>query len=67
MTAANLIGNIIFSAIGFGAFVYGKKNKQYKAMTIGLILMIYPYFNGHTFWIYVIGVALTTALFLFRD
>ncbi len=64
---SDLIGNIIFSAIGLGAFVYGKKNKQYKAMSIGLVLMIYPYFIGSTLWLYLIGTAFTAALFLFRD
>ena len=63
----NIIGGILFGAIGFVAFVYGKKMEAYKTLGIGLALMIFPYFVGDTFIMYVIGGLLTVALFLFRD
>ena len=67
MSAANIIGGIIFGAVGFVAFVYGKKRASYKPLFLGLILMIYPYFIPSTLWLYIIGGLLTVALFIWRD
>ena len=66
-TAANLLGQILFGAIGMGAFVYGKKQSSFKAMLLGIILTIYPYFVPETWMIYAVGGLLTSCLFLFRD
>ena len=65
-SVANLIGNLIFSGIGFVAFIYGKKNAEYTIMVIGLILMAYPYFITNTIWMYVIGIALTAVIYYLR-
>ena len=67
MTGANLLGGLIFSSIGFGAFLYGKRQSSWKPMVIGVALMAYPYFVPSTAVMYVCGVALTVALFVFRD
>jgi hypothetical protein len=63
----NLIGGIIFGAVGFIAFVYGKKMEAYRALGLGLALMIFPYFIANVIAMYVVGAALTAALFLWRD
>lgn len=42
---ANLVGNLLFSSIGFVAFVYGKKQSLWKIMFTGLGLMIFPYLS----------------------
>jgi hypothetical protein len=62
----NLIGGFLFGAIGFVAFVYGKRMEAWVTMWLGLALMIYPYFVPNTILTYVIGSALTVALFVFR-
>jgi len=62
----NLIGNGLFSIIGLSAFVYGKKIKSAKPLVIGLVLMIYPYFIPNTVLLYLVGAALTAALFFWR-
>jgi len=67
MTTANLFGNLLFSCIGLGAFLYGKKQTSWKAMAIGVALMAYPYFVPSTAAMYLCGAALTVALFVFRD
>ena len=67
ITVANLIGWTLFGAVGFVAFVYGKKQSAIKTMLIGLTLMAYPYFVTNTLAMYVVGAALTAALFIFRD
>ena len=58
---------LIFGAIGFIAFFYGKKQSSWAPLTIGIILMIYPYFVSGTFWLYTIGIGLTAGLYFFRE
>lgn len=67
VSAANLIGGLIFGSIGFVAFVYGKRMNLWKMMLCGLALMIYPYFVENMSIVFGIGVAGTVALFFLRD
>ena len=67
ISAANIIGGLIFGSIGFVAFVYGKKLGSAKPMGIGLVLMIYPYLVPNTVAVFAIGIVLTAALYFFRD
>ena len=62
-----LIGGFIFSGIGFVAFIYGKKNTEYKPMMIGIALMVYPYFLRGTLALYLVGIGLTAILYFFRE
>jgi len=64
---ANLIGGLLFSSIGLVAFAYGKKTSALKPMLIGASLIGYSYFVANTVLLYIIGAALTAALFIFRD
>ena len=64
---ANIIAYTIFGAIGFVAFVYGKRMTKWRTMTIGIVLMAYPYFISVTWVMYVIGIILTAALYFWRD
>ena len=64
---ANLFAAILFGSAGFAAFVYGKKSANWKPMTIGALLMVYPYFIQETWLLYAIGVALCVGLFVWRD
>jgi hypothetical protein len=57
-----LVGTTIFGGIGFIAFVYGKKNSEWKPMVIGILLCVYPYFFKSTLSLYLVGLALTVAL-----
>ncbi len=66
-TASNLFGQILFGAIGMGAFVYGKKAAQFRPMLIGVALMAFPYFIGETWILYTVGTLLTGGLFFFRE
>ena len=66
-SAAKIFAWIIFGVIGFAVFLYGKKNKSFRPMIIGVALMIYPYFISGTFLLYLVGIALTTALYFWRE
>jgi predicted phage tail protein len=64
---AYLIGATVFSTIGLAAFIYGKKRQGWRAMTLGVLLMIYPFFTDVTWIVYLVGAALTAALYFWRD
>ena len=64
---AKIFAWTIFGAIGFAVFLYGKKNQFFRTMIIGVALMVYPYFVSGTFLLYLIGIALTGALYFWRD
>jgi hypothetical protein len=67
LSTANLIGNLLFSSIGFVGFIYGKRMNLWKLMLCGLALMIYPYFVADTVIMYAIGTLGSMGLFFLRD
>ena len=66
-SVAKIFAWIIFGAIGFAVFLYGKKNKFFRPMLIGIGLMAYPYFISGTFFLYLVGIILTAALYFWRE
>lgn len=64
MNAANLLASVIFGSIGLAAFIYGKKQSDLKALVIGVILMVYPYFIQNPWALFTIGAVLTAFLFI---
>lgn len=66
-SVGNIMAMTIFGAVGFVAFMYGKKNANLKPTLIGIVLMVYPYFISNTILLYAVGAALCLALYLFRD
>ena len=66
-SAAELFASILFSTIGFAAFMYGKKSAHFQPMLVGVALMIYPYFISGTALLYGVGIVLCAALYWWRD
>ena len=66
MSTAVLLWGILFSSIGLGFFIYGKKQKAAIPFTCGIILMIYPYFISSTMLLVIIGVVLTAIPYFIR-
>ena len=64
---AKIAAYIIFGAVGFVAFIYGKKNAFWRPMVIGIALMAYPYFISGALMLYLIGIALTALLYFWRE
>ena len=62
-----IISGFIFSIIGWYAFWYGKKDKSWRPMVVGIVLMVYPYFVSNTLLSFAIGIALTAALYFWRE
>lgn len=61
------IANILFGIIGWYAFLHGKRERSWRPMAIGIVLMIYPYFVSNVFLTFAIGIALTAALYFWRE
>jgi hypothetical protein len=61
------VANILFGIIGWCAFSYGRKEKNYRPVVIGLVLMVYPYFITNTILTFAVGFALTSALYFWRE
>ena len=66
MNATQLFLGVIFSSIGLGYFMYGKKQKMTVPLAYGLILMIYPYFIESTALLSVVGVILALLPYFLR-
>lgn len=61
---ANILGSILFGGIGLVACVYGKKQENFKAFVIGILLMVYPYLVQNSIALFAIGTVLTVMLFI---
>ena len=64
---AKIVAWVLFGAIGFVAFTYGKKIRSLRPCLIGGALMVYPYFFTGTWPLYIVGIALTAALYYWRE
>ena len=63
----NILGGIVFGIIGWYAFIHGKKERNWRAMGLGVALMVYPYFISNTIVAFLTGIALTAALFFWKE
>ena len=57
----------MFSSIGLGLFLYGKKQRAVVPLVCGLVLMIYPYFIPNVIALVAIGVVLTAVPYFFKS
>ncbi len=63
---AYLFGMLLFSAIGYGAFRYGRRTDHPRMLWIGVALMLYPYVIARTWALYVVGIALCVGIWFDR-
>jgi hypothetical protein len=55
---------MLVSTIGFGIFLYGKKQVRVPQLATGIALMVYPYFVGSAALMIGIGAVLVAGLWL---
>jgi len=67
MSEGQLLWGLLFSSIGLGMFLYGKKQRVPAPLVCGIALMIYPYFVANLYLLVAIGVALTAIPYFFRE
>ncbi|QUN07252.1 hypothetical protein KDN34_07460 [Shewanella yunxiaonensis] len=58
MDTWTLMLGLLFSSIGMGYFIYGKRQSNLVALCSGLALMIYPYFIDNRYAVLCVGVLL---------
>jgi hypothetical protein len=58
LSASWMFAGLIVSTVGFGLFLYGKKQTRLPQALAGIAMMIYPGFVASPALIYGIGVAL---------
>ncbi|ENX21865.1 hypothetical protein F892_01103 [Acinetobacter vivianii] len=66
MNATQLFLSVIFSSIGLGYFLYGKKQKMTVPLVCGLVLMLFTYFIDSTAMISIIGIILSILPYFLR-
>lgn len=60
----SLLAGFAVSLVGFGFFMYGRKQSRAPQILFGLISMVYPYFVASPAWIFAIFAALIGAMWL---
>ncbi len=66
-TGWDLLGWVIFSGISVIALAWGKMKDRWQPMVIGVVMGLYPYLINKGILLWVVGLALTVALFYAKD
>ena len=66
MNSTQLFLGVIFSSIGLGYCLYGKKQKMTVPFVVGLVLMVFPYFIESNALLDGIGLLLSAAPYFLR-
>ena len=65
-STAVLIWGLLFGSIGFGFFLYGKKQKALVPIIAGIALCVVPYFIANVYVLVTVGVVLIAIPFVIR-
>ena len=66
MSTSSLLWGLLFSCIGLGFFIYGRKQKVIVPLICGVLLMLYPYFVPNVGALVAIGLALVAIPYFAR-
>jgi hypothetical protein len=55
MDMTTLLWSVLFGSIGFGYFIYGKKQSHAVIRYTGVAMMIFPYFIQNTTALVIVG------------
>ena len=61
-----LLWGVVFSAIGLGYFIYGKRQRAPVPLVCGLVLMVFPYFVSNVWILVLLGAALLAVPYFVR-
>ena len=61
-----LVLSLIFSSVGLGYFLFGKRQQEFLFLFAGLALMVYPYIVSGTWTMTAIGLVLSAGPFVAR-
>jgi hypothetical protein len=63
---ALLMWGMLFGAIGFGFFLYGRKQKTVVPLITGIALSVVPYFIANVYVLVIVGVILVAIPYFVR-
>ena len=66
MSTSLLLWGVLFGSVGFGYFLYGKKQRAVVPLVCGLALMVFPYFITNTILLVVAGIAIAAIPYFVR-
>lgn len=66
MEVSILLWGVLFSSIGLGFFIYGKKQRAPVPLVCGIALMAYPYFIPNVIALVAVGIVLTAIPYFLR-
>jgi hypothetical protein len=66
LSTSLLLWGVLFSSVGLGFFIYGKRQKAVVPLFCGLALMVFPYFISNATLLVAIGVALIAIPYFVR-
>ena len=55
MNTSELLWGVLFSSIGIGYFIYGRRQSKLIPLLCGVALMIYPYFMPNITALVIVG------------
>jgi predicted membrane protein len=61
-----LLWGLLFSSIGLGFFLYGRKQRAVVPLVCGVVLMVYPYFVSNLAVLVGVGVIVTAIPYFLR-
>jgi hypothetical protein len=59
-----LFASLLVSSVGFGFFLYGKKQTRMPQLVVGLVMTAFPYFITDPLLVCGLGAALVLGLYL---
>ena len=66
MNEAELLWGVLFSSIGLGYFIYGRKQGKTIPLLCGVVLMTYPYFMPNVPALVIIGAIFAAVPYFIR-
>lgn len=66
MDIGALLWGLLFSSIGLGYFIYGKRQQAPVPLVCGIVLMVYPYFVSGAWTLVLIGAGLMAIPYFVR-
>lgn len=66
MDTSLLLWGLLFSSIGLGFFIYGRKQRKVVPLACGVALMVVPYFIPSSLVLVLVGVVLSAVPYFVR-
>jgi len=61
-----LVWGMLFGSIGFGFFIYGKKQSAIVPLLTGIVLFVFPYFISDVYLLVIVGLILISLPYFIR-